>query len=450
MADNIAITPGSGATIKTDEIDGTHVQFMKLMDGADAGDEAIGGDAANGLDVDVTRLPTLPAGTNNIGDVDVLTLPITQPLTDTELRAADVKVTLDSEEVTANLGATDNAVLDDIASNQTDASQKSQIVDGSGNVIGATDNALDVNIKSGSSAGTEYTEGDTDASITGVAILWEDAADTLEPVSADKPLPVEIKNTTIDCAFEAGTEIIGKVGIDQVTANANEVVVKSALPAGTNAIGKLAANSGVDIGDVDVLSLPSLPAGTNAIGKLAANSGVDIGDVDVTSLPGIAGTVAHDSADSGNPVKVGAKVKTALSGITPAAADDRTDLYADEDGVLIVKQNVPNNDILCERVSNTDGAAAALTVFGATANCYNMITTIIVHNSHATTNGYVDLLDGSGGTIIMTIPLPAGGGAVINLPVPLRQPTVNTALYFDVSAAISTVFLSFVGYKSKA
>jgi hypothetical protein len=29
----------------------------------------------------------------------------------------------------------------------------------------------------------------------------------------------------------------------------------------------------------------SLPAGTNAIGKLAANSGVDIGDVDVTSVP---------------------------------------------------------------------------------------------------------------------------------------------------------------------
>lgn len=32
----------------------------------------------------------------------------------------------------------------------------------------------------------------------------------------------------------------------------------------------------------------SLPAGSNAIGKLAANSGVDIGDVDVTSLDGVA------------------------------------------------------------------------------------------------------------------------------------------------------------------
>jgi hypothetical protein len=50
-----------------------------------------------------------------------------------------------------------------------------------------------------------------------------------------------------------------------------QVDVVGALPAGTNAIGKLAANSGVDIGDVDVLSLPALPAGTNTIGKVAPN-----------------------------------------------------------------------------------------------------------------------------------------------------------------------------------
>lgn len=51
-----------------------------LVDGTG---NVIPADTANGLDVDVTRLPTgtvggaasLPAGTNNIGDVDVLTLP---------------------------------------------------------------------------------------------------------------------------------------------------------------------------------------------------------------------------------------------------------------------------------------------------------------------------------------------------------------------------------------
>lgn len=40
-----------------------------------------------------------------------------------------------SDVVTANLSATDNAVLDDIAANQTDNSQKTQIIDASGNVV---------------------------------------------------------------------------------------------------------------------------------------------------------------------------------------------------------------------------------------------------------------------------------------------------------------------------
>jgi hypothetical protein len=41
--------------------------------------------------------------------------------------------------------------------------------------------------------------------------------------------------------------------------------ITNALPAGTNGIGKLTANSGVDIGDVDVTSIS---AGTNAIGNV--------------------------------------------------------------------------------------------------------------------------------------------------------------------------------------
>jgi len=41
--------------------------------------------------------------------------------------------------------------------------------------------------------------------------------------------------------------------------------ITNALPTGSNAIGKLAANSGVDIGDVDILSIA---AGTNSIGNV--------------------------------------------------------------------------------------------------------------------------------------------------------------------------------------
>ncbi len=57
--------------------------------------------------------------------------------------------------------------------------------------------SVDVNVTSGSisSSGiTQYTEGDIDASITGTAVMWEDAANTLRSVSAAKPMPVSMSS----------------------------------------------------------------------------------------------------------------------------------------------------------------------------------------------------------------------------------------------------------------
>jgi hypothetical protein len=107
----------------------------------------------------------------------------------------------------------------------------------------------------------------------------------------------------IVASLPAGTNNIGDVDIASALPAGTNSIGTVILGAGTAAIGKLSANSGVDIGDVDVTSLPSLPAGTNsigtvilgagtaAIGKLVANDGVDIGDVDVTSIvPGVGAT----------------------------------------------------------------------------------------------------------------------------------------------------------------
>ena len=87
-----------------------------------------------------------------------------------------------------------------------------------------------------------------------------------------------------------------------------QVDVVASLPAGTNAIGKLAANSGVDIGDVDVLSLPSLPAGTNNIGDVDIASALpagtnNIGDVDIASaLPAGTNTIGKVDVNAIAPV----------------------------------------------------------------------------------------------------------------------------------------------------
>lgn len=66
-----------------------------------------------------------------------------------------------------------------------------------------------------------------------------------------------------------GTVAVTSAGITTIAGAVSgtemQVDVVAALPAGTNAIGKLAANSGVDIGDVDILSIA---AGTNSIGNV--------------------------------------------------------------------------------------------------------------------------------------------------------------------------------------
>lgn len=66
--------------------------------------------------------------------------------------------------------------------------------------------------------------------------------------------------------FQDTAQFVGGTGTDTSATQRVSLATDVALPAGTNAIGKLAANSGVDIGDVDVTSIA---AGTNNIGQVS-------------------------------------------------------------------------------------------------------------------------------------------------------------------------------------
>lgn len=128
---------------------------------------------------------------------------------------------------------------------------------------------LPVNVVAGSTSGTEYTEGDTDATISGVALMWEDAADTLRAISATKPLPVDLGSNN-DVTITSGS----------ITANAGTNLNTSALAlesggnldtiAGdtTSIDGKITAcNTGA------ITISAELPAGTNNIGKVVPSDG---------------------------------------------------------------------------------------------------------------------------------------------------------------------------------
>lgn len=58
--------------------------------------------------------------------------------------------------------------------------------------------------------------------------------------------------------------------------------------------------------------------------------------------PNVEGNVAHDAADSGNPVKLGQKAIAHGASPTAVAADDRTDWYANRHGIPWVIGGHPN------------------------------------------------------------------------------------------------------------
>lgn len=100
---------------------------------------------------------------------------------------------------------------------------------------------------------------------------------TLTPIAGNleaTQLLVKAKTDNLDVAIS--TRLKPADTLAGVTTVAAVTAITNPLPAGTNAIGKLTANSGVDIGDVDVTSLPALAAGSAKIGGAYPVSGQQI------------------------------------------------------------------------------------------------------------------------------------------------------------------------------
>jgi hypothetical protein len=114
---------------------------------------------------------------------------------------------------------------------QSDGSQKTQLVDGSGNVVGATANALDVNIKSGGASGTQYAEGATAATGTGTLAMAKSGT-TMKANQADASgnLRVDLSQTSANAtAIKVDNSAVTQPVSGTVTANAGTNLNTSAL-----------------------------------------------------------------------------------------------------------------------------------------------------------------------------------------------------------------------------
>jgi hypothetical protein len=450
LADNIDVTPGTGATVATDDISSVHYQVVKLGLGADGSLDNL---VDSGQQLMAASVPVVLASNHT-----------------------DVKVTLDSEAVaiTGTVAVTQSGAWDEVGINDSgnsitvdnggtfavqvtgDALTALQILDnaisgsemqvdvvaalpagdaaiGRVKLTDGTDvadvldlanaNPLTVAIVDGSGdqitsfgGGTQYTEGATDATITGTALLWEDGADTLVTASAATPFPVEIvagagsggTAAADDADFTPGTTSgtpamgvyesapssvtdgdLGTVGITQTRAlrtavegtvtvashavtNAGTFVVQvngdalTALQTLDNAISGSEMQVDVvaalpagtnNIGDVDVLTLPSIPAGTNNIGDVdiltIAAGDNNIGNVDIVTLPAITGTGTFVVQVDGNAL-------TALQKIDdPVIVDDAAFTPAT---TSVMMAGFEADETATDSVDEGDGGAARMTL----------------------------------------------------------------------------------------
>lgn len=178
-------------------------------------------------------------------------------------------------------------------------------------------------------------------------------------ISAANPLPVDSELTTADLDAGAGTDTKAVVGL-----------------ALKNFGGVTYAEDDTGYGDGIGNSILSVAL------RLYNGATYDRLRGDTTGV-NTQGNIAHDAADAGNPVKVGAKAVDLGANPTAVAASDRTDLLASRAGQLFTIGGHPN--ILSQnlQVTDADGAQTDAAIITAAAGVSIVVTAIEVTADNA-------------------------------------------------------------------
>ena len=371
----VANAGSGGSSFAADSITGgVLVPYCKLMSGADTSEALIGGDATNGLDVDVTRV----SGT----------------------------VTVDGTGGTFPVSGTLTAVT--TVSTVTNLAQMSGVAIAMGTGVRAA----------GVQRVTIATDDVVPASQSGTWNITNVSGTITLPTGAS----TAAKQPALGTAGTASADVISVQGIASMT----PLLVTATLTSGTTTV--------------------TQATGTNL--HMVVDSGTVTTVSTVTTLSTLTGGgVAHDGADSGNPVKVGGRAVSAE--IAAVANNDRSDFITDLVGkqITLPYANPENFVSGCISTAMTGTTSTSLLAAPA-AGLRNYITQITVSCAHATQGTDVLIQDGSGGTTLYVIPAAAVyGGAVVVFPTPLRQPTTATAIFCANVTTGSSTKVSASGYK---
>lgn len=175
------------------------------------------------------------------------------------------------------------------------------------------------------------------------------------------------------------------------------------------------------------------PLAVDSSGRLYVNgSGVNQPVVVVGALPGVAGDIAHDAADSGNPIKVGFVARTAHP--TAVANGDRADAYADTRGRQVIVGNVARGLKVRNRIALSNTTETTLLAAGGVGVSHDLTRVVVANDSD--TDVRVDLRDATGGTVRESVVALAGQTQGFACPLdPSEQTAANNAWTAQLSAA---------------
>lgn len=217
-----------------------------------------------------------------------------------------------------------------------------------------------------------------------------------------------------------------------------------------------AIDSNTAIGTVAISSTTNtvvLGAGTAGIGKLTANSGVDIGDVDVTSV--IAGVGATNLGKAEDAVAGAGDTGVAVWGVrnetltAPTNTDgDYSQLSLGSAGEVVVQQAPLTAHV--SGVTTMTGTADTSLIPSQGASTYFYCTAFNVVNTSTTTSTLITFKDGNAGATLWYGLAPANGGIVQDGGgKPLFKTSAATMLAVAAASASTTIYVSASGFKSK-
>lgn len=322
-------------------------------------------------------------------------------------------------------------------------------------VVSIDDNGSTISIDDGGGAVTVDNGGTFAVQVDGSALTALQLIDNV----------VAVDDAAFTAAAGSGVPMMGFATSDSVDSGDVGVIAMTTARAMHVAVQSIAAGTN-NIGDVDVLTVPSDPFGANADAASATGSisaklrfiastgipitgTVTVGSHAVTNAGTFAvqaGQAAHDAAISGNPVRLAGRALT--SSYTAVATGDTADLITTTIGQLVeIPYSIPENTwsyaAASGGITNTTGVTAKAS---AGAGLRNYITRVQVINGHATVSTDVQIRDGASGTVLWRGFAQAAGGGVSAVFDPPLRGTAATLVEVACGTTGSATYFNLQGY----